>query len=99
MKWHWVGSDVLDFEVARCPDLDRRTRLGALAGRVHSHVALDEALRERGRQIAALGFRPLDALHLASAEPGGADVLLTTDDRLPRAAARGRRPWIVEVLA
>jgi predicted nucleic acid-binding protein len=39
-------------------------------------------------ELQALGFRPLDALHLACAESGGADVLLTTDDRLRRLASR-----------
>ncbi|NCQ83408.1 MAG: type II toxin-antitoxin system VapC family toxin [Microcystis aeruginosa W13-18] len=32
-----------------------------------------------------------DALHLAFAEAGGADVLLTTDDRLLRKAQQIRR--------
>jgi predicted nucleic acid-binding protein len=35
-----------------------------------------------------LGFHAFDALHLACAEQGGADVVLTTDDKLLRRAAR-----------
>ncbi|NCQ94607.1 MAG: type II toxin-antitoxin system VapC family toxin [Microcystis aeruginosa W11-06] len=38
-----------------------------------------------------LGFKFYDALHLAFAEAGGADVLLTTDDRLLRKAQQIRR--------
>ncbi|REJ56006.1 MAG: hypothetical protein DWQ58_07690 [Microcystis aeruginosa TA09] len=37
-----------------------------------------------------LGFKFYDALHLAFAEAGGADVLLTTDDRLLRKAQQYR---------
>ena len=35
-----------------------------------------------------LGYGPFDALHLAAAESAGADVLLTTDDRLLKRTAR-----------
>jgi predicted nucleic acid-binding protein len=30
------------------------------------------------------GFTPLDALHIASAETGGVDYLITTDDKLQK---------------
>ena len=36
-----------------------------------------------------LGLWVFDALHLAAAETGGADVLLSTDDRFIRLAGRG----------
>ena len=39
-------------------------------------------------ELERLGFRAYDALHLACAEEGGADVLLTTDDRFLRRAER-----------
>ncbi|MBG1258672.1 hypothetical protein [Nostoc commune] len=35
-----------------------------------------------------MGFKDYDALHIACAEAGNADVLLTTDDRMLRLAAR-----------
>ncbi|MEK6284516.1 MAG: hypothetical protein AABO57_02105 [Acidobacteriota bacterium] len=35
-----------------------------------------------------LGFTGFDALHLACAESGDADVFLTTDDKLMKRAAR-----------
>ncbi len=45
------------------------------------------ALRgRRARELRAQGVRDLDALHLAAAEQGGAEVLLTTDDRFVQAA-------------
>jgi predicted nucleic acid-binding protein len=34
------------------------------------------------------GIKPFDSLHLALAETGGADVFLTTDNRLLRAAGK-----------
>jgi predicted nucleic acid-binding protein len=50
------------------------------------HEALVEDVRERGRALRGRELKDLDALHLAAAEHGGAEVLLTTDDRFIRAA-------------
>ena len=51
-------------------------------------VSLSNELEERARQIAKSGIAGLDALHLASAEEGRADVLLTCDDVLVRRSRR-----------
>ena len=51
-------------------------------------VVLTDAEVERAREIKAIGFRTYDALHLACAEQSGADVFLTTDDRVIRTATR-----------
>lgn len=39
-------------------------------------------------ELRSLGLGDMDALHLACAESGKADVFLTTDDKLLRRAAR-----------
>lgn len=46
-----------------------------------------EAEVERAQQLEAHDISALDALHLACAESGGADVFLTTDDQLLRKVA------------
>ena len=51
-----------------------------------AHKLVPEVLERQPE--AGLGFKPLDALHIACAETAGADVLLTTDDRLLRRAER-----------
>jgi predicted nucleic acid-binding protein len=45
-------------------------------------------LEERTRQIARQGIPALDAAHLASAEAGGAEIMLTCDDVVLRRARR-----------
>jgi hypothetical protein len=55
---------------------------------VNEIVVPKSAEADRARRIEELGFSPFDALHLASAELGGADVFLTTDDDLLRRARR-----------
>jgi predicted nucleic acid-binding protein len=60
-------------------------------------VTLHEAVLARGAVLATLGFKPADALHVASAEAAKADVLLTCDDRLCRAARRHRAKLLMSV--
>jgi predicted nucleic acid-binding protein len=84
----WVGSAVLNLEGSRNPDSDRRRETEALLSFVNEIVVPNSAEADRARHIEALGFSPFDALHLASAERGGADVFLTTDDDLLRRARR-----------
>jgi predicted nucleic acid-binding protein len=51
-------------------------------------VASDEGAMQRARTLRSYGLRDLDALHLACAERGGVEVLVTTDDAFVTAAGR-----------
>lgn len=87
VKWQWLGSEALDFEIGQTPDPQRRNRVKLLAAHAHRVVVIEKLEVERAQQLVALGFQALDALHLACAESGAADVFLTTDDKLLRLAA------------
>jgi predicted nucleic acid-binding protein len=85
--WEWISSEVIDFEVDQTPDPERRRRVQLLASHAHRSIAIGQPETERAQQFESWGFAAYDALHLACAENGGADVFLTTDDRLLRQAA------------
>jgi predicted nucleic acid-binding protein len=51
-------------------------------------VPLDTEVEVRAGDILALGFRPLDALHLAFAERAGVRWFVTCDDELLKLAGR-----------
>lgn len=87
-EWEWLGSSVLDLEIDQATDLTRRARIRLLVTAAHRVVSVQAAEAERGRELSALGIPAVDALHIACAESGGADVFLTTDDRLLRQAMR-----------
>ena len=53
---------------------------------------------EFARGLVSQGLRAMDALHVAAAETGGCDILLTTDDALIRKAQTVRPPLRVRVL-
>ena len=49
-------------------------------------VELDEQVERRANELNAIGLKPLDALHVSSAEVAGADYFCTCDDRLIKRA-------------
>jgi len=87
-EWQLLGSEALDLEVSRCPDVERRVRVLHLIALVSRSVQVDEAVAQRSHELVGLGLHTFDALHVACAETGGAGVFLTTDDRVLRWAAR-----------
>ena len=78
----WVASEVLHYEIMKTPDPERRLRVSLLADTAQAMALVEQDVEDRAAHLESLGFRAFDALHLACAEGGGADVLLTTDDRL-----------------
>lgn len=83
----WVSRTVLNIEVSRNPDPERCHDAEELLSFANELVVPKSPDADRARRI-EVGFRPFDALHLASAELGGANVFLTTDDDLLGRARR-----------
>ena len=65
---------------------------------ISRRVRLETAMVPRAEELQQLGLKAYDALHVASAERGGADALLTTDDRLIRVAQRHSSSVHVQVV-
>jgi len=83
-----VSSDALIFEVRRNPLQARREfALETITG-FSSHVELTESVRVRAETLNQVGIKPLDILHLASAEAEGVDVFCTCDDSFLSKAKR-----------
>jgi hypothetical protein len=80
-EWEWIGSEVLNFEIEQIPDLEKKNRVELLLSPVSHVIPLQDVERKRGKELEALGFHAFDALHIACAESGKADILLTTDDK------------------
>ena len=77
-----IASEVLEFELGRSPNVVRREfAMRALSG-AKQFVAVTERVENRAKEFKAMGLRPLDALHLASADEAGADYFCTCDDPL-----------------
>ena len=59
-----------------------------MASAVQQKVPLTQAEISRAKTLQTFGFKQWDALHLACAESGQADIFLTTDDKLLKLAQR-----------
>lgn len=86
--WHWISSEVLVTEVNRASNLEQRVQIKRWLARAHQTILVGEREISRARQLETLGFKELDALHLACAESGNADIFLTTDDAILSRAKR-----------
>lgn len=83
-----IASDALTYEAERNPHPVRKKYAFEVMAKAKVFVRTDTKLEARARALVVTGLKPLDALHLASAEAGQADYLCTCDDRfLKRAKA------------
>ena len=88
-RWTLVSSAVLEFELARIPDPQRRTRTQKLLSIARERAVVGAAESARAKHLRdTYEVRALDALHLACAETLRNNVFLTTDDQLLRASRR-----------
>lgn len=84
----WVSSRVLEIEISRNPDPERRRDVLALLTFANEVVVPEAEDAARADFLRRLGFGEFDALHLACAEKCEVEVFLTTDDGLRRRAER-----------
>ena len=83
----WIGSEVIEYEIAQNPDAERALKAMLLAAYAGIRVSVGGDESARAGELEGLGFKGFDALHLACAESAGATVFLTTDDKLLKLAA------------
>lgn len=75
-------------KIDKTPDDEQQSRLRHVIEFVSLTIEIGDKELERAGELQKLGFVGFDAVHLACAEIGKADVFLTTDDRLLRLAKR-----------
>lgn len=107
-EWKSIGSEVIDIEISKTPDDERRKKVSLLVSIASSSVIIDEQIEKRAEEIGHLKFRSFDALHIACAEKSQADIMLTTDDNLLRKALQNMNflkirvenpvKWLMEVV-
>lgn len=84
-----VGSDVLQLEMERMPDVVKKQRVKELYKVSDTNIFYSEDIRERAKEIRKqTNIKTFDSLHIASAEIGNVDVMLTTDDKLEKMSKR-----------
>ena len=82
-----ISSEAIDREVDACPDAEKAELVRQILRLARERVTVTGKELERWQELMGLGFRQIDALHLACAESAHCDLFLTTDDKL---LARGK---------
>ncbi len=81
-----VSSEILLAEINDISDLERKeTTLGVLSI-ARETIVFDRKIAERAKEFEEFGIKPIDALHLASAEEGEAEYFCTCDNKLLKRA-------------
>ncbi len=96
-EWAWCGSQALIIEIEKTPDPEQRSRLIRITDYITQIIEIGSRELERARELEKIGFTGFDAVHIACAENGKADVFLTTDDRLIKQAKRHKKELQVTV--
>ena len=96
-NWMLISSTALDVEIARTLETARKQRVQDSLSLAEVKVAVTEEIMLRANELTHFGIKPFDAVHLACAETAGADIFLTTDDRLLRKATQHQSELTVRV--
>ena len=103
--WTLIASGALDFELSRIMDEDLLEQIQSIYSVARERVKISPDAEQRAAVLQTQGLKPFDSLHVALAEKCNADIFLTTDVRLLKAASRGNfyvraeNPvnWLLEV--
>jgi len=93
----WIGSEVVDIEVENIPNIEKRRYLTKILEFVHESLQIEDDDLVRAKQLKEIGFKSFDSMHIACAERGNVEILLTTDDKLLKLAERSKDVLNVKV--
>ena len=104
--WDIFSSDVLDDEFDRMTNSIKKQKVLGLYSSTSIYVEISDEIISKAKEYRDLNIKSFDALHLASAECGGADILLTTDKKFLNRALESNAKitvanpaiWLMEVL-
>ncbi|WP_321508463.1 PIN domain-containing protein [uncultured Methanoregula sp.] len=105
--WELVGSAVIDDEISRLADIEKRLKVEQKLTLISEYIELNETIFSRVREYQKAGLKLFDALHITCAE-SGKTIFLTTDNKIitlagkiPAITITVQNPvhWLMEVSA
>ena len=87
-EYELVSSEVLRFENSKTRDETRQDFVRLVLEDAQIEIPITDTLFIIAQRYYAIGIKPLDALHLASAEVSKAEFFCTSDDTLLKKAKR-----------
>jgi predicted nucleic acid-binding protein len=92
-----LTSEIVDLEISKILNEDRKQKVRLLSSIPKMNIVIDDEIIGRAKELNKMGFKPFDAFHIACAEKGQADALLTTDDHLLKKATSQRKLLNVKI--
>ena len=83
-----IGSSTLHYENSRNPFVERKERVSSYLGIASKIIVVSDNVIMRAVSLERAGIEPIDALHLACAESGGAEYFVTCDDNIIKKASK-----------
>ena len=84
-----VGSEILELEMNRMMDENKKQKVMDLYKVAGMNILYTDKIKKRAADIMSVSnISAFDSLHIAAAEEGNADVLLTTDDKFEKMAEK-----------
>ena len=77
-----LWSSILDFECSKNPFQEHRIAILNWRTIASTMIMIDDSIIARATNLMSLGIGKYDALHVACSIAGGAELFVTTDDRL-----------------
>ncbi|MEB3831498.1 PIN domain-containing protein [Phormidium sp. CCY1219] len=87
-EWQLISSEAITVELEKMRNLEKKTSILSLLALATQMQEINPTVEERSQQLEQFGFGLFDSFHLACAEAAGADIFLSTDDRLLKTARR-----------
>ena len=78
-SWKLIGSDIIEYEIMKTPDINKRNKALNLYKIKKENIAMNDTIVERSKEIQKYGIKLFDSLHFAAAEYRNVNVLLTVD--------------------
>jgi hypothetical protein len=79
-NWKLVGSDILEYEIMKTPDKNKRNNVLNLYSIKKEFITLNDKIQKRAIELQdSFSLKPFDSLHYASAEYKNVNALLTVD--------------------
>ena len=83
-----ASSEILDFELSKIPDEDRKDKAFEILDISSEYLMLTDEIEQKAREYMKNNIKPMDALHLASAVVNDINYFCTTDDKFLKKAKK-----------
>ncbi|OGP76972.1 MAG: hypothetical protein A2V86_03290 [Deltaproteobacteria bacterium RBG_16_49_23] len=83
-----IGSSTLLYENSQNPFANRKERVSSFLDIASKIITVSDKVKMKAVSLEHAGIEPIDALHLACAEAGGAEYFVTCDDNIIKKARK-----------